>query len=283
MFIQTNQKANFKKKKGKHLKKIILCSLVASSLLLAAEPDVKKDDALVTHTELGYIKTDGNTETQTFNLDAKAKKGWGKHIGNILFDGQYADDSSIETKNKYLVELNYDYEFTDRFAFTYLAGYKSDKFSSYDSQAYTGPGAKYKAIVSDAHNLTLEGNILYSMDEISAVYYTDAAKTTPIDYPNSTAGYLGKDESISDDYAAYRAKAVYTWQVLENLKFDQELSYRGSFEETSNYFVFSKTALTSKLSDMFSAGLSYKVDYVNEPGLKDSTDTTLTANLIIDY
>ena len=265
------------------MKKIILSSLVASSLLLAAEPDLNKDDALVTHTELGYIKTDGNTETQTFNLDAKAKKGWGKHIGNLLFDGQYADDSGIETKNKYLIELNYDYEFTDRFAFTYLAGYKVDKFSSFDSQAYTGPGAKYKAIVSDAHNLTLEGNILYAMDEISAVYYADTAKTISINYPNSTAGALAMDPSISDNYGAYRAKAIYTWQILENLKFDQELTYRGSFEETSNYFIFSKSALTSKFTDMFSAGLSYKVDYVNEPGLKDNTDTTLTANLIIDY
>ena len=71
--------------------------------------------------------------------------------------------------------------------------------------------------------------------------------------------------------------------MLENLKFDQELSYRGSFEESKKYFVFSKTAFTSKLSDMFSAGLSYKVDYVNEPGDKEKSDTTLTANLIIDY
>jgi len=264
------------------MKKIILSSLVASSLLLATEPDLNKDDALVTHTELGYIKTDGNTETQTFNLDAKAKKGWGRHIGNLLFDGQYADDSGIETKNKYLIELNYDYEFTDRFAFTYVVGYKVDKFSSFDYQAYTGPGAKYKAIVSDAHNLTFEGNILYAMDEISDVEY-DAGGNV-INYPNAAntpvASVVRGD---SDNYAAYRAKAVYTWQILENLKFDQELSYRGSFEETNNYFLFSKTALVSKFSDMFSAGISYKVDYVNESGLKDSTDTTLTANLIIDY
>jgi len=239
------------------MKKIILCSVVASALVLAAEPDLNKDDALVTHTELGYIRTDGNTETQTFNLDAKAKKGWGKHIGNLLIDGQYADDNGIETKNKYLIEVNYDYEFTDRFAFTYLAGYKSDKFSNFNYQAYTGPGAKYKAIVSDVHNLTVEGNILYSVDEL--------------------------DNGEDDKYGSYRAKAAYTWQMFKNVKFDQDLSYRGSFKDASNYFIFSKSALVSKLSDMFSAGLSYKVDYVNEAGLKDNTDTTLTANLIIDY
>jgi hypothetical protein len=34
---------------------------------------------------------------------------------------------------------------------------------------------------------------------------------------------------------------------------------------------------------MFSAGISYKVDYVNNAGDKANTDTTLTANLIMDY
>ena len=242
-------------------KKIILSAVVASSLVMAA--DVTKESALVTHTELGYIQTDGNTETKTFNLESKATKNWQKHVFAFVIDAQYAEDAGTETKNKFLTELTYDYEFTDRLAFTYLLGYKSDKFSSFDYQAYTGPGAKYKAIVSKNHNLGFEGNILYSMDEISPV-------------PPAVT-------SESDDYASYRVKGVYGWQMLENLKFDQEVSYRGSFEDADKYFVFSKSALSSKISDIFSAGVSYKVDYVNEAGDKENTDTTLTLNLIMDY
>ena len=265
------------------MKKIILSAVVASSLVMAADVDVKNESALVTHTEFGYIQTDGNTETKTFNLDSKATKNWQKHVFGFVFDGQYADDSGIETKNKFLTELTYNYEFTDRFAFTYLVGYKSDKFSSFDYQAYTGPGAKYKAIVSKSHNLGVEGNILYSMDEIGAVYYADATKTIPINYPNSTAAALAVDPSDSDTYASYRLKGVYGWQMLENLKFDQEISYRSSFADADKYFVFSKSALSSKINSMFSAGISYKLDYVNEAGDKENTDTTLTLNLIMDY
>ena len=260
-------------------KKIILSAVVASSLVMAAEPDLKKDDAFVTHTELGYIETQGNTETKTFNLDAKATKAWGKHIFGLTFDGQYASDKDIETKNKYFIELEYDYEFTDRFAFAYLVGYKQDKFSAFDSQFYTGPGAKYKAIVSEKHNLSVEGNILYSMDEIMEER-TLLGEVVNYPYP---AGSIVSKPAETDNYSAYRAKAVYSWQMLENLKFDQELSYRGSFEDSNKYFVYSKSALSSKISDMFSAGLSYKVDYVNEAGEKENTDTTITANLIIDY
>ena len=264
------------------MKKIILSALVASSLVIAAEPDLKKDDALVTHTEFGYIQTDGNTETKTFNLETKAKKAWGKHIFEFKFDGQYADDRSTVTKNKYLVELEYDYELTDRFAFDYLIGYKSDKFSSFDYQYYTGPGAKYKVIVSKSHNLSVEGNILYSVDEISDSEYDVAGEI--INYPNpDNIPVATVAEGYRDTYGSYRLKGVYGWQMLENLKFDQEVSYRGSFENSNKYFVFSKSALSSKINSMFSAGLSYKVDYVNEAGDKENTDTTLTLNLIMDY
>jgi len=249
---------------------------------MAADAEVKKDDALVTHTELGYIQTSGNTETKTFNLDAKAKKAWNKHIFGLMFDGQYADDEGAETKNKFVTELEYDYEITDRLAFDYLLGYKSDKFSGFAYQAYTGPGAAYKAIISDKHNLNLEGNILYAMDSYEATYHDGNGDL--IEYPTSTTGLTPTAEAYDDDYLGYRVKGVYGWQMLENLKFDQELSYRGSFEDAEKFFVFSKTAFSTKISDMFSAGISYKVDYINIPAEdKESTDTTLTANLIIDY
>ena len=245
---------------------------------------VTQEDMFTTHTELGYIGTTGNTDTSTFNLESKITKDWGKYKGSLLFDGQYADDKGIESKNKFFVELVYDYTFTDRLAFNYLFGYKSDKFSAFDYQLYTGPGIKYKAIVSDAHNLSLEVSALYSLDEYSQVDYADAAKTVPIDYPNAAnIPTLASDPSLSDDYIGYRAKAVYKWQILNNLAFAQELSYRSSLEYANKYFVYSKSGFISKISDIFSAGISYKLDYVNEPGDKEPTDTTLTANLIVDY
>ena len=262
------------------MNKIVLSVALASSLMLAA--DVKKDDALVTHTELGYIETQGNTQTKTFNLDAKAKKGWGQHVATLVFDGQYASNANIENKNKYRLELSYDYKFTDRFAFNYLAGYKADKFSGFSYQLYTGPGAKYKAIVSEKHNLNVDANLLYSKDSYDDVYTDGTGAVIP--YPTPIPAGATKTEGIDDEYGSYRVSAAYGWQMLENLKFDQELSYRGSMKELKNYFIFSKSALTSKLSDMFSAGISYKVDYIHVPATgKDSSDTTFTANLIMDY
>ncbi len=247
------------------IKKIVLCSVVASSMLLAADADV--ENAFKTHTELGYTETQGNTNTTTFSLDFKAKKGWDKHNLELDVNAQYAKDSGTENKNKIASELIYNYEFTPRFAFNYLVGYKVDKFSGFDSQFYTGPGAKYKILNSDTHKWNIGANVLYAQDQIAR----DTSVVPPI-------------AAHTNSYASYVAKTDYTWQILDNLKFLQELSYRSEFKDSTNYFVFSKSAINSKINGNFSMGVSYSVDYKNNPPSgKEYADRTFIVSLIIDY
>jgi putative salt-induced outer membrane protein len=267
------------------MQKIVISLAVCTSLLLAADasPVKAEKEDIKTHTELGFVQTQGNTETTTFNLDLKAKKAWGKHNLEISADAQYAIDSGDETNNKYAVELEYGYALKDDLFITYLAGYKKDRFSGYDYQAYTGPGLKYTAIKTEKHTLNVEGSFLYSQDDIEDTQYDSSGNT--ISYPNSDNTVVASTTyGEIEDYASYRAKTVYNWQILENLKFEQELSYRSDFEDSSVSFIYSKTAFSSKLSKMFSAGISYKIDYSNSPQAgKEYTDRTFVANLIIDY
>ena len=242
------------------MKKILLSALVTTSIIMAEDIDYTQSNTLVTHSEFGYISTEGNTETKTYSLDAKITKGFDKNLFTLTFDGQYAEDNEIETKNKYLLELQYDYTITERFSFNYLAGYKQDKFSGFNYQAYTGPGGKYKAIVSGNHNLSLDGNILYSEDDLEDVNLDATGEV--IAYPNPTdIPTASTTAGTTEDYTSIRLKAVYDWQIVENLKFNQEASYRADTSDTQNYFVYSKTALNSKISDVFSAGISYKIYY----------------------
>ena len=248
-----------------------------------AQAKERTEKPFKTHTELGYVSTNGNTNTDAFSLDFNAKKEWKHHTLSLDADGQYATDEDVETKNKYLVEGQYEYKFSERFSFDYLLGYKSDKFSGYTYQFYTGPGAKYKLIKNDTHELTLDGNILYAKDRFDTVWLNGAGEETA--YPYAPGDQITvKTPAYTDSYTAYRVKGVYAWQILENLKFLQELSFRGSFEDSTNYFINSNTAFTNKISDVLSAGISYKVDYANKPADgKVETDTTFAFNLIIDY
>ena len=236
--------------------KIILSALVASSIIAIANAE---ETAIISHAELGYVSTTGNTETETFNFDGSVKKDWEKHAAILKANAAYGKDGEIESKNKFFIEGAYDYKFTDTVAFNYIAAYKQDKFSGFDSQIYTGPGVKYKALKNEQHALDLTASVLYSIDDI-------------------------EDVEENEEYASYKAEVAYAWQVLENLKFNQDLSYRASFEDNENYFIFSKSALTTKISDIFSAGISYKVDYTNlAPTGKEQRDNTLAMNLILDY
>lgn len=295
------------------MNKIVLSLVVASSLLMASEvakdqEQLKKDIAqskaeakalsekikkleaqlppneqLMTHTELGFIQTQGNTKTETFNLELKAKKGWGNHLLKFSLDAQYALDNDNETKNKYATELEYAYKLTDKLSATYLIGFKQDKFSGFDYQAYTGPGLKYNAIKTKAHILDIDGSILYSEDNVEDTNYD--ALGNIIAYPNpDNIATASTTYGAINRYGSYRVKGVYAWQMLTNLKFDQELSYRAELKDLTVFFVTSKTAFSSKINSTFSAGISYKVDYVNSPPTgKENTDKTFTANLIIDY
>jgi len=238
------------------------CSLLADSPVLGL--DLTPESQMKANANFGYISTTGNTETTTYALDTKVKKSYSKHVFEFTFDGQYASESEKETKNKYFTELEYNYEYTEKFSLGYIVGFKQDIFSDYDYQFYTGPGAKYKAIKSELHNLTLESNFLYARDKFNTLIENE---TTAI-----------------STYASLRLKALYEWKVLENLDFSQEVSYRTDVEDLDQYFVFSKTAFTSKLSDMFTAGINYKIDYINQisAGTKHS-DNTLTATIGINY
>jgi len=250
--------------------------------MLNAADKVEKN-SFKTHTELSYVQTQGNTDTDAFSLDFSAKKEWSQHSLKLDFDALYGTDKHIETKNKILTELNYDYQFVKHFTINYLAGYKNDKFSGFEYQFYTGPGIRYIVFESKKHNLDFQANILWNIDQTMDVYIDSNGDEIAYPYPDGTAGAsISKGES--DKYNGFSAKANYSWQVLESLKFVQELSYRNNFDDTEEYFVFSKTAVEAKISDMFSMGISYKVDYTNiPPSGKEYSDRTFMTSLIIDY
>ena len=241
----------------------------ANAKLKALESQLPQNQDIMTNMKLGYMKTDGNTNTETFTLDGKIKKEWGNNSLALVLDAQYgnaddADGNNEVTKNKYFAELQYAYKFTSALSATVVVGYKDDKFSSYNYQSYVGPGVKYQAYKSAKQNLNAEASLLYCSDDIQEQY----AATSDLD----------------DTYGSYKAKITYELKVLDNLTFNQEVSYRASMSESQNYFGYSNSQLTSKISDIFSAGIGYKIDYTHlvAAGL-EQRDNTLSAFISLDY
>ncbi|UFS62449.1 DUF481 domain-containing protein [Sulfurimonas sp. HSL-3221] len=264
------------------MKRLLLTVLAVPALLLAAET-APKSNPLVTHTELSYVQTQGNTDTTAFSLDFNGKKSWGAHSLKLHADALYGTENSQENKNKLFGELNYDWQFAKHIALNYLAGYKDDKFSGFAYQFYTGPGAKVIVLDTKPYALEFQGNALYSIDQGMTKYYDVNGTEVPYPYPDGKAG-LTKVDGTYNDYWGYMLKGAFSWIIVEGFKFIEEASYRSDFDNDQNYFVVSKTALESKINGNFSMGVSYKVDYTNlPPAGNERTDTTFMTSLIIDY
>lgn len=250
---------------------------------LAGADAPEKSNPLVTHTELSYVQTRGNTDTGAFSLDFLGKKSWGEHSLALSADALYGTENGVENKNKLFTELNYDWQFAKRVALNYILGYKDDKFSGFDYQFYTGPGAKYTVLDGKALTLGIQGNVLYNIDQGMDKYYDGNGTEVLYPYPDGTAG-LTKVKGSYSDYWGYMLKGSFTWRIVEGLTFIETASYRSDFEKSDNYFVSSKSAVESRINSTFAMGVSYKLDYTNlPPEGNERTDTTFMTSLIIDY
>ena len=251
------------------MKKIFSLLFVAGLLtgLLAAE-----EENFAAHAELSYANTAGNTESQDVAGNLKFKYPFYQNAirfeGNVLYstNKNFDTNETSATKNRWDAEANYDYNFNETIAFNYIAGAKGDKFSTYTYQAYTGPGAVWTTFKNDSHDLKFQGNILWAWDESREPYKADSNDTL-------------------HSYAAYQISMDYVFQITANSKFIQYLMYRSEFEDTNNYFGKSKTALESKISDIFSMGMSYTVDYTNNKAadVRSYTDRVFLASIIADF
>ncbi len=266
------------------MKKSLVILLAAAAAVMGAD-DAQKPNPLKTHTELGFVQTSGNTDTTSFSLDFMGNKAWGTQSVKLDVNALYGTQNGLETNNKIVGILNYYWQFEKRLALNYIVGYKDDKFSGYTYQFYTGPGAKYDMLGSKKYKLDFQGNVLYNIQQEMNKYYSDANLTNEVKYPypNGTAGLYEVDGTYTD-YWGYLVGLDFTWVIVEGFKFIQVATYRGSMDDDQNYFVYSKTAVESKINSIFSMGLSYKVNYANTPPAgNDRTDTTTMASLIIDY
>ena len=248
------------------MKKLLLPTLLLSTALFA------ESTPLVTHSELSYVNTTGNSETQSFALNSKAKKSVGAHTFSLAADALYSEakqqidantSKTIMTKNKWFVTGDYAYSFSSVIAIDYYINNKADRFSGYDNQFSTGPGLIVHAYTSKTQALSIKANALYSRDDIT--------KTGAADYRSPK------------EYGALFAALSYEWKILENLKVSENTTYKRDASNADAYFVTSKTALENKISDVFSLGASYNVDYVNQKEAEYYTDNTFLLSLIIDY
>ncbi len=211
------------------------------------------------HVELSYVRTSGNVETQTLSQKAEIKRE-GK-VNRLFFKNStlYATQEEKETANRLNMTLRWERLFTERFFAFLTGGYQRDRFSGYEYRWNCGPGVGYDILKTEKHELK---------GLVSTLYY-----------------YNKLEEDGVDNYGTLKASAYYQWNILENLRFKESLSYLVDLADTRTYFINSETSLEVRINSFASLGVGYKVAYQNRPPSANvrRVDTTFSTSLIIDF
>jgi len=228
--------------------------------LHAQEGGEQKKNPWRLRSEISYVKTAGNTQTETFagKLDS-AREG---RVYKLFFKGQYVygKNSGREDSNKLALDGRWEAALNERFSGIVSVGYGRDKFSGYRYRVFIGPGVGYFLVKEEKRCLQLS---------LALNYYND----------RFSVGERDKQRSLTG-----KTLAKFDWRPRGNFRFSENLGFFHAFNEAGRYFVESETAVEARINKTFSIGVSYKYNYQNRPPAPEikRIDTTFLTTLIID-
>lgn len=243
------------------MKKEILLLLASSVLMnVASAADEKKESPWTSSVELGFIRTTGNTQTQTSALKADVVyevEKW-RHTGHFEGYGSASEDSAgrnVVSAERYELSGKSDYKINESDYIFGLVKLQKDRFSGFEYEHIVSAGYGHKLIKQEDMELDLEigpGIRFFKPDGLS-----------------------------SDDEATLRLAANYWWQISDNSKFTQELS-------TEIGEVITSTKSVTGMQADISGALAMKVTYTIRNKTKvpvgtKKTDTELGVTLVYNF
>jgi putative salt-induced outer membrane protein len=205
--------------------------------------------------ELGGSFASGNSENEAVNAALEVKGSLDQWTHTLGFAGNYGNDGSVATAQRWEVRGQSDYRFTER-AYAFGAGrYDDDRFSAYDYQATLAAGLGYKLIDSERTKLWVQGGPGYRFAKF-------------------------RDTGESEDGLIFRGDLGFEHQLTDTTKIvDRFLIEAGS----DNTYLQNDLGLEVTISGAFALRVGYQVRHNTDvdPG-REKTDTLATVGLIYE-
>jgi len=209
---------------------------------------------------LSAITTDGNTETDSFNLDADAELR--RDVDRYTWKGYFNYGRETQggvsnlTSRKGGSSLKYDYFFSEdekTYAFGNVGG-EFDELASLDLRTQVGGGFGYQFYEEDDSKLSGEIGLNYFSEEFA--------------------------DDTDDSYAALRLAASAFEQLSEDLSWTTSVEAYPSIEESEDIYGKVDTKLAMSLTEAMFASAQLVVDYDNTPAAgADRVDQRLVLSL----
>lgn len=210
--------------------------------------------------ELSYVQTGGNTDIMTFSGNNSLKYSFSeKWVGTWKLGALYGETDGVNNAERYYTDLRMDYGASDTLYCYAIAGWLQDKFAGIDRRLYVGPGAGYKFLNSERHNLSTEAGLSYAAET-----YSDDTDSNFLE-----GRFMGKYEFVFNP----------------KTKFTQTAEYLHNFDDSEKYRINTLTGLVTQLTDMFSLKISYEMNFQNEPTPEtlDQADTLFSVALVVNF
>lgn len=232
---------------NRHILSITTCLLAASaSMPLLAEdqtPDSSKEITWKAKAELGYVKTSGNSDTQTLNAKLHASTAYDVWKHKLLAETLSSSSDDVRSAEKYRLEGQSDYFISERAYALGLIAWEKDNFDGFDYQASIAAGLGYIALQRPDMELSFELAPGYRVSELKSG---------------------GKEED-----AIIRAAEIFSWQISETSSLDQFLNTEAGDSNTITRFGVS---VTSQIDDALSMKVGYNIKHSSD--VADGTDKT---------
>lgn len=209
------------------------------------------------HLELSFVQTSGNTDSTTVSGKIETQKyitpiDIVKAKASILYSSSDGDTNA----NKYNLELDYNHMLNENL-YSYVGGtYVNDELSDYDYRLNIGPGFGYKLINNNVHKLDVELGVDYAYDNYAY--------------------------ESNEWYLAGKTELNYSYNIQNNIKFQQMLNYLLSMKKAGRYFAASESSFVVKMIENLSMAVTYRLDYANETN-QEKLDKKLLTSVIYDF
>lgn len=234
-------------------------TLLVLSLLLSAGQTIAQDDppeGWRGSGEFGFVKTGGNTETESLNLGLEfvyEKEKWRHTLKGSALRSEKDGNTDAQ---RWSVGAQSDYKFSDKSYWFGSFRHESDEFAGFDPVSTAVLGYGRELIHDERHFLLGEAGVGYRTEE------------------DATTGE-------SEEDVIFRGRLDYRWTISPNTEFGNlSLVESGS----DNTYFQNDTSLSVAINSRFAVKLAYQHRYnSNPPPGKDDTDTQFTTNLVYNF
>ncbi len=241
---------------------MIRTAAMTAATLLALLPQLalaqEGDKPWKSNVELGYVSTDGNSETSTLKVRATAAYESESWRNDTQLEALNSEEGSERSAERYFASNKTGYKFSEtNYVFGYLS-YEDDRFSGYDWQGVVAAGFGYRALETETLLWDLEAGPGYRYSKV-------------------------QDSTLSDDEEELilRAYTNFEWKISDSATFQQELSSEIGQDKTVSR---SDTSLKSTIIGALAMKLSYTVRYTDNvpPGTRHA-DTETAVTLVYSF